>query len=162
DAEHLPEETLAIRRGDVLERVAAERDVERLVGKGQVKPAGADEPRRTDRLPIDHHYLLVAKEVERGAVTPFAAADVEDAQATASRAPTVGPSAARRPFSIQSARSQRPEMVGNECETRRNVTPRSRNPFMRSVHFRWNSTSPTESTSSRRRMSGSMSVATAK
>src|SRR5437870_13714458 len=72
-----------------------------------------------------------------------------------------GPLATTPPWSSQTADSQSCRMACGACDTRTSVVPRRRIASIRSVHLRWNSMSPTESTSSTRRMSGSTSVATA-
>ena len=72
------------------------------------------------------------------------------------------PSATSRPWLSTTPRSQMVRTVSAECVTSRMVRPSCWNWFTRSMHLRWKRSSPTASTSSTTRMSGSMFTATAK
>ena len=72
------------------------------------------------------------------------------------------PSAITRPRSSTTARSQRSATWSRAWVTRTMVRPSRWKDLMRSRHLRWNGSSPTASTSSTSRMSGSTCTATAK
>ena len=72
------------------------------------------------------------------------------------------PSATSRPWLSTTPRSQMLRTVSAECVTRRMVRPSFWNWLTRSMHLRWKRSSPTASTSSTTRTSGSTFTATAK
>ena len=72
------------------------------------------------------------------------------------------PSFSSRPWLSSATVSHMAATDGSEWETMTTVRPPARSSSKRCTHLRWNASSPTASTSSTSRMSGSTLMATAK
>ncbi len=99
-----------------------------------------------------------ASSASTGITTPRAAS----ASRKARMASPGSPSAILWPWSNTTARSQIWRTRSVAWETTRIVRPSRWSRLIRSMHLRWKASSPTDSTSSTSRMSGSTLIATAK
>ena len=151
----MPNPNTGLSIGSVGPVVEAERD----------RVAGAD---RGDRPTVGVEQLDVARCAPRRSpsATPWLAVGDPVARArrrgTSSTTSPDGPTAISLPCSSSASWSHSVRIVPSACDTTTMVLPLSLSSANFSEHFRWNCSSPTASTSSTSRMSGSTLIATEK